>query len=128
MSRDYKLYLDDILDAIKKIEDYTEGIPQIEFNKDNMIIDAVIRNLEVIGEAVKNLPRNIREKYPDLEWKKIAGMRDILIHEYFGVNLEIVWDIVTNKIPKLKNSVKEIMEELNSNEKSKDSTNKNKSH
>ena len=67
-----------------------------------MIQDGVFRNLEVIGEAVKNLPDDIKKDYPEVEWRKIAGLRDILIHAYFGVDLEVIWDIVKNKVPELK--------------------------
>ncbi|HEC86588.1 MAG TPA: DUF86 domain-containing protein, partial [Thermoplasmatales archaeon] len=66
------------------------------------IQDGVIRNLEIIGEAVKNLPDDIKKDYPEVEWRKIAGLRDILIHAYFGVDLEVIWDIVKNKVPELK--------------------------
>ena len=94
MSRDYKAYLKDILDSIKKIEKYSDGIHFDKFSSDELIQDGVVRNLEIIGEAVKNIPDDMKNKYPDLDWKKIAGLRDILIHAYFGVDVEIVWDIV----------------------------------
>ena len=100
--RDYKLYLDDIIEATKRIEKYTKGLTLERFKKDNLIIDGVVRNLEIIGEAVKNIPANVKEKHPDMEWKKISGLRDILAHEYFGIDLEILWDIIENKLPDLK--------------------------
>ena len=78
-----------------------------------MVIDGVVRNLEVIGEAVKKIPQNVKIKSPKIEWKKIAGLRDILIHEYFGIDVEIVWDIVKNKIPKLKEEVSKIFRAFN---------------
>ncbi len=74
-------------------------------------IDAVIRNLEVIGEAVKQVPDSVREKYPSVEWRKIAGLRDILIHKYFDVNLEIVWGVVQSNIPILKAEIQQILKE-----------------
>lgn len=105
MQKGYRIYLDDILEAIEKIQGYIKKISYEQFSKNSMISDAVIRNLEVIGEAVKSLPSEIKNKHPNIEWRKISGLRDILIHEYFGINLKIVWDIVINKIPELKKSI-----------------------
>lgn len=107
--RDYKLYLDDILEAVKRIEKYTKRLSLEKLKKDTLVLDGVVRNLEIIGEAAKNIPSQIREKYPEIEWKKIAGLRDILAHEYFGIDLEVVWDIVKNKLPILKNQVRHIL-------------------
>ncbi|MCK5149828.1 DUF86 domain-containing protein [Candidatus Pacearchaeota archaeon] len=108
--RDCKLYLNDVLRAIKKIEEYTAKTLNFkEFMKQRIIVDAVIRNLQIIGEAVKNIPIKLRRKYPDVEWKKIAGLRDIITHAYFGVEENLIWDIVANKLPKLKKDVDEIL-------------------
>lgn len=107
--RDYKLYLDDILEAVKRVEKYTKRLSLEKLKKDTLVLDGVVRNLEIIGEAAKNIPSQIREKYPEIEWKKIAGLRDILAHEYFGIDLEVVWDIVKNKLPILKNQVRHIL-------------------
>jgi len=74
-----------------------------------LVIDGVVRNLEIVGEAAKNIPANIKDGYPDVEWKKIAGLRDILAHEYFGVDLEILWDIVENKLPDLKKQISRLL-------------------
>ncbi|MFH1782961.1 MAG: DUF86 domain-containing protein [Candidatus Omnitrophota bacterium] len=103
--RDYKLYLDDILQAIEKIEKYTKGLDAVKLKAQDLIVDGVVRNLEIIGEAAKNIPQDLKKKHPDIEWRKIAGLRDILAHEYFGIDLEILWDIVKNKLPELKNKV-----------------------
>lgn len=112
MQREYRVYLDDIIESTERIEKYTNGISYEDFSGSSIYIDAVARNLEVIGEAVKNLPSEIKQKYPEIEWKKIAGMRDILIHEYFGIDSKIIWDIIVNKLPELKKSVKKILLEL----------------
>jgi uncharacterized protein with HEPN domain len=109
MSRDYKVYLDDILEAAANIRSYTSGITREAFTQDKKTFDAVVRNLEIIGEAIKNIPDSIRSRYPDIEWKKIAGLRDILIHEYFGVDAEIIWDIVQNKLPDLEKKIRRIV-------------------
>jgi uncharacterized protein with HEPN domain len=106
MQRDYRAYIDDILESIRKIETYTKGITYNEFVTNELVQDGVIRNLEIIGEAVKNVPEEARGKISEIEWKKIAGMRDVLIHGYFGVDLEIVWDVIKNKIPDLKKRIK----------------------
>jgi uncharacterized protein with HEPN domain len=106
--RDYKLYLDDILEAIKRIEKYTKGSTLEGIRKDNLRADGVVRNLEIIGEAVKNVPANVRDRYPSVEWKKIAGLRDILAHEYFGIDMDIIWDIIKTKLPILKREISRI--------------------
>lgn len=111
MPRDYKVYLEDILEASRKIRDYTSNMPFQSFAKDSKTLDAVIRNLEIIGEATKRVPEIIRCQYPEVEWKKIGGLRDILIHEYFGVDAEVVWDILQNKLPVFEKQIARILEE-----------------
>lgn len=111
MQRESKLYLDDILESVEKIEQYTRDMSFEEFKKTPVVVDAVIRNLEIIGEAVKRLPIDAKRKHQEMEWKKIAGVRDILIHEYFGINLMIIWDIVSNKLPELKKSIEQLLAE-----------------
>ena len=105
MPRDSTVYLKDILQAIKRIKAYTEGLSFEDFRKNQLVQDAVLRNLEIIGEAVKHVPGELQKKYPSVEWKKIAGLRDILIHAYFGVDHDIVWDVIVNKIPALKERI-----------------------
>ena len=109
MPRDYKVSLEDILEAAQKIRGYTEGLSETTFSADSKTLDAVVRNLEIIGEAVKKIPNDIRSAYPEADWKKIAGLRDILIHEYFGIDPEIIWDILQHKLPALEQQVKRIL-------------------
>ena len=109
MSRDYKLYLEDMLEAITKIDDYTTGFSQVSLREDPKTLDAVARNLEIIGEAAKNIPEAIRARHADVEWKKIAGLRDVLIHHYFGLNLPLVWDTIQNKLPALAQQLRGIL-------------------
>ena len=105
MSRSLKLYCDDILISCDKILRYTQGLDDNRFFADELRFDAVIRNLSVIGEAVKQIPPEIRNKYPHIEWRKIAGLRDILVHAYFYLEDEIIWDIIQTKISPLKSAI-----------------------
>ena len=109
MPRDYEVYLEDIRDAIDKVKTYTLGLSREVFENDNKTIDAVVRNLEIIGEAVKMIPESIRLAHPNIEWKKIAGLRDILAHQYFGIDIDIIWDILKNKLPALEKEIIEIL-------------------
>lgn len=109
MSREPRLFLEDILESCAKILRYTEGMDFARFTADEKTRDAVVRNLTVIGEAVKNLPADIRQRYPEVEWRKIAGLRDIVVHEYFGVDADILWDIVKNRIPALLEKIENIL-------------------
>ena len=105
MPRDYRVYLEDILEAARKIHGFTSAMSLEQFARDPKTFDAAVRNLEVIGEAAKKVPETIRSQRPQVEWRRIAGLRDILIHEYFGVDVEIVWDIIKNKLPPLEREI-----------------------
>ena len=105
MPHDPRPYLDDIRSSIAAIEEYIQGYSFESFRDDTKTIDAVIRNLEIIGEAAKRVPESTRAEYPQAEWRKITGLRDILIHEYFGVDLRIIWDVLINKLPELKKAL-----------------------
>ncbi len=100
--------LSDIQEAIARVATYTAGTTYEEFLGDTKTQDAVIRNLEIIGEATKKLSEGLREKHPNVPWKNMAAVRDRLIHHYFGVNLDIVWQIVTEELPKVASQLEQI--------------------
>ena len=104
MHRDSRLYLDDILGAIDHIREYILGLDYEAFQHDRKTQDAVVRNLEIVGEAAGRLPESLQAAAPEVEWRKITGLRNILAHEYFGVSLPIVWDVVQSKLDPLETS------------------------
>ncbi len=106
--REPELYLRDILDSIIKIENFVKNLSYEKFVESEMVQDAVIRNIEIIGEAVKNLPDETKKLQPDIPWNKIIDMRNKVIHEYFGVDTEILWKTITDDLPKLKQQVEAI--------------------
>jgi len=111
--KDNRVYLLQILDLIEKIESYTHG-GRDEFMASPMIQDAVIRNFEIIGEAVKQVSEQVKTEHPEIPWRNIAGFRDILIHRYMGVDLEAVWNVVVSEIPTLKSVIIEILSDVHS--------------
>ncbi len=112
MSRDPKLFLQDILDSSAKVFSYTNGMTQEEFEANGMAYDAVIRNLEVIGEAAKQVPQELREASPKIPWRMICGFRDHLAHAYFGLDNDTVWEVVTTELPTLAIEVGRLMNSL----------------
>ena len=112
MTREYRDYLEDIVGSIAKVEQFVEGMTYDEFTKDDKTIFAVLRALEIIGEAVKKIKTSLKDKYASVPQREMAGMRDKLIHEYFGVNLKVVWDTVKTEIPVLKPLFHKMLEEL----------------
>ncbi len=105
MSRSTRMYLEDILEACRKIDRFTDGLSRKEFEGDELKFDAVIRNLEVIGEAAKHVPEELRVALSGIAWKRISGFRDILAHEYFGVDEDILWDVLTSKVPEVRSVI-----------------------
>ena len=110
--REPKLYLEDIRTSIERIEKYTENLTFEDFSKNIIVIDAVLRNLSIIGEAAKNLPEEIKSKYPDIPWNEIMGMRNKVIHEYFGVDEGILWKTIKDDLPALSTQISKILELL----------------
>jgi uncharacterized protein with HEPN domain len=106
--RDWNFYFEDILECIKKIDIYITGISYDDFIKDSKTVDAVVRNLEVIGEAARQVRGDIKKKYSHIPWKEIVGLRNRVIHEYFGVDFEIIWHIINQDLKKLKEKIEKI--------------------
>jgi uncharacterized protein with HEPN domain len=109
VSRSWLLFLRDIAEAAEKVVRYTEGMDLTSFVKNEMAYDAVLRNLEVVGEASKNIPDEVRTRFPEVPWREMAGLRDVLAHAYFGLDEAVLWDIVRNKIPPLLSRVDHIL-------------------
>jgi uncharacterized protein with HEPN domain len=109
--RDAGDYLKDILNAAEEVQIFTENLTYDDFIKDKRTLNAVTRSIEIIGEASKNIPDSIKAEYPSLPWKQMAGMRDKLIHAYFGIDTETLWEAAKNNIPTLKAPIEKILKE-----------------
>jgi uncharacterized protein with HEPN domain len=109
--RDPRLFMTDILEAIEKVERYTAGFSFDQFEANEMVLDAVVRNLEVIGEAARYIPPTLRERYAQIEWSRVVGFRNIVIHTYFAVDVEIVWTIATQRLSELKAVLAEMLQD-----------------
>ncbi|MBI3011875.1 MAG: DUF86 domain-containing protein [Candidatus Omnitrophica bacterium] len=110
--REFVDYLRDMLDAMQKVAEFTRGMDASAFRSDEKTAFAVIRALEVLGEAAKNIPQTVRDRYPQVPWREVAGIRDKLIHEYFGVNLDVVWRAVQQDLPQLTPVIVQMLGEL----------------
>ena len=109
MSREYRFFLEDMWRACDKVIRFTQDFERDNFFLDEQKFDAVMRNLEIIGEAAKHIPNEVRRKYPAVDWRKISGFRDVAIHEYFGLDPDVIWDIITMKVPDLKHKINAIL-------------------
>jgi uncharacterized protein with HEPN domain len=108
-NRDFIFFLEDLLLSISRIEEYIKGFDLIDFRHDYKTVDAVIRNFEIIGEAAKNVPVWIKDKYPSVPWEEMYYLRNKISHEYFGIDYEIIWDIIINHLPKNKSDLEQII-------------------
>jgi len=116
MKRDLRLFIEDILKSIKNIKEFSKGLSEKEFLKSKMEQSAIERELEIIGESVKNIPESVKNKYPEVRWRGIAGFRDVLSHAYFGVISERIWDIIKKDLPILEKQILKIKKEVIKNE------------
>jgi uncharacterized protein with HEPN domain len=107
--RDYRLYLKDILSAIESVEEFVKGMDFEQFRADDKTASAVIRKFEIIGEAAKQIPDEIRQNYPKVPWKEMAGMRDKLVHVYFGIDYRLVWQTIKERLPQVKPDIQRIL-------------------
>jgi hypothetical protein len=111
-NRPARIRLEDLKQAMARVRQYTEGLTYDEFIEDEKTMDAVLRNLEVIGEAARNIPEELRGKYPDVEWHRMIGLRNIISHEYFGVDMQIIWEVATRNVPETEPLVADMLKRL----------------
>ena len=112
MKKNLKIFLTHILDSINLIEEQIKGKSKLDFLKSKQLQDSVIRRIEIIGEAIKNIPNDIKKNYSQIPWKEITGMRDILIHQYFGVDLDLTWQVIDKDLPRLKRQILDISKKM----------------
>ncbi len=108
-SRDWRLRISDILECIDKIDRYTEGMTFEDFAADDKTVDAVLRRIEIIGEATRHVPDEVTGRFPDIPWQKMRGMRNVVVHEYFGVSLRIIWRTIKTQLPPLAEPLRRVL-------------------
>jgi uncharacterized protein with HEPN domain len=111
MPRDYRVFLDDILESTRKILEYTAGFSYEQFSADQKTIEAVVWNLMIIGEAAKNVPEEVRSRYTDVLWREMAGLRDIIVHQYFEIKLDVIWKVIQKDLPRVEERLGGILEQ-----------------
>ncbi len=116
MSRDVTLYLDDMIEACQRVAQYSAGLDRDGLDARTMITDAIVRNLEILGEASKRIPTEIRTREPDVPWRRIAGLRDVLSDAYFSIDLDIVWNVISVEVPNLLPQLRRLRTTLTSND------------
>lgn len=109
MNKNYTMYVHHMLDSIRTIEAYTRNLTSVQFHKSKLVQDGVIRNLQIMGEAAKHIPKDVRRKHSEIEWRDIAGMRDILTHNYLGVDLDTIWEVIETDLPELKQKLTKVL-------------------
>ena len=112
MNREYRDYLVDILQSMAETSEFIGGMSFAAFTQDRKTINAVVRSLEVLGEAAKHIPDDLRAQAPDVPWKRMAGMRDKLIHEYFGVDLSLIWAVINDELPPLRPKIEQLLDKI----------------
>lgn len=112
-SRDVRLFLQDMVTSCDRVLRYTEGMSRDAFFADTLVFDATMRNIEILGEACKQIPPDLREQYPDIPWRKMSGLRDIVIHHYFGIDENIVWDVICHQVPPLRTQLALVLTTFN---------------
>lgn len=112
MKRQVRVYLDDIIESVERIGEYVSGLTKEEFYENELVQDSVVRRLEIIGEAVKNMPAELKKKYSEINWRRLSGARDIYAHAYFKVNQRLVWKTITDELPDLKEQIMKVRNDL----------------
>ena len=107
--RHYRFYIEDIELSMTRILEYVAGMDLLKFKQNYMTVDAVVRNFEIIGEAAKNIPDEIKDKYQEIPWRKMYGLRNLISHEYFGIDYEMIWEIITSDLPRNLSDIKNIL-------------------